>query len=197
MKKIFFILIFFLTFQNFVLADKIKDFQIEGINIGDSLFDHTNILGVSKNEILKKELFYYPKSKKLAGLAFLNKGFFKTYELIQFTIIPKTYIVESISGVVKITSKKNCEKKQEEIFNEISKIFKNGEIIKESFSKHAHDKTGNSIANGFYIQLVSGNVGVECYLWGKEAREETNWDDNLKVNVSSKKAISFFNEEAY
>ena len=197
MKKILLSLIFVLTLQNSAHADEVKDFQIEGINIGDSLFEHINILGVSKNDILKRELFYYPKSKKFAGLAFSNRGFYKTYDLIQFTIIPKTYIIESISGVVDIISKKDCEKKQEEIFSEISKMFKNGKITKDSFSAHPADETGNSSANGLYIEFKSGNVNVECYLWGKEMKEKTNWTDNLKVSVTSQKAQNFFNEEAY
>jgi hypothetical protein len=197
MKKILLILFFILTLQNSAHADEVKDFQIEGISLGDSLLEHLNILGVSKNDILKKELFYYPKSKKLAGLAFSNKGFYKTYDLIQFTIIPKTYIIENISGVVDIKSKKDCEKKQEEIFSEISKMFKNGKITKDSFSAHPADETGNSSANGLYIEFKSGNVNVECYLWGKEMKEKTNWTDNLKVSVTSQKAQNFFNEEAY
>ena len=197
MKKILFSLIYVLTLQNLSHADDVKDFQIEGINIGDTLFEHTKLFGVSKNEILKKEIFYYPKSKKFAGIAFSNKGFFETYDLIQFTIIPKTYIIESISGVVKIISKKDCEKKQEEIFSQISAMFKNGKIIKDPFIPHPHDKTGNSTANGFYIELKSGNVSVECYLWGNEVKKNTKWYDNLKVNVTSKKAQFFYNEEAY
>jgi hypothetical protein len=197
MKKILLSLIFVLTLQNSAHADEVKDFQIEGINIGDSLFEHINILGVSKNDILKRELFYYPKSKKFAGLAFSNRGFYKTYDLIQFTIIPKTYIIESISGVVDIISKKDCEKKQEVIFSEILKMFKNRKIKKDSFSAHPHDKTGNSSANGFYVEFKSGNVSVECYLWGKEIKDKTNWIDNLKVSVTSQKAQYFFNEEAY
>ena len=197
MKKILFSLIFVLTLQNSAHADEVKDFQIEGISLGDSLLEHINILGVSKNDILKRELFYYPNSKKFAGLAFSNRGFYKTYDLIQFTIIPKTYIVEAISGVVDTISKKDCEKKQEVIFSEISKMFKNGKITKDSFSAHPHDETGNSSANGFYIEFKSGNVSVECYLWGKEMKDKRNWTDNLKVSVTSEKAQYFFNEEAY
>ena len=99
--------------------------------------------------------------------------------------------------MVDIISKKDCEKKQEVIFSEISKMFKNGKIIKDSFSAHPLDKTGNSSANGFYIDLKSGNVSVECYLWSKEMKEKKNWTNNLKVNVTSQKAQYFFNEEAY
>ena len=58
-------------------------------------------------------------------------------------------------------------------------MFKNGKIIKDPFIPHPHDKTGNSTANGFYIELKSGNVSVECYLWGNEVKKNTKWYDNL------------------
>ena len=54
MKKILFSLIFVLTLQNSAHADEVKDFQIEGISLGDSLLEHINILGVSKNDILQE-----------------------------------------------------------------------------------------------------------------------------------------------
>ena len=97
--------------------------------MGDNLLDHTDTIGVTKNEILKKKLFYYPKSKKFAGIAFSDRGFFKTYSLVQFTINPITYIIEDLSGEIDITNQKDCEKKQKKIFGEISEILKSGKII--------------------------------------------------------------------
>ena len=198
MKKLFIIIIIFISFQTWTKADDIRDFEIEGMSMGDSLLDHLDTIGVTKNEILKKELFYYPKSKKFAGIAFSDRGFFKTYSLVQFTINPDTYIIEDLSGVIDITNQKDCEKKQKKIFSEISEIFKSGKKTEDVFRSHAFDKTGNSIANGLYIENETGDqISVECYIWGKEIQNEKNWGDNLKVNITSKKIIYFLNNEAY
>ena len=39
-KKIFFLLILMMTFQNLSLADDIQNLQIEGMSIGDSTLDY-------------------------------------------------------------------------------------------------------------------------------------------------------------
>ena len=49
MKKLFIIIIIFISFQSLSKADDISDFQIEGMSIGDSLLDY-----MSKEEIKKK-----------------------------------------------------------------------------------------------------------------------------------------------
>jgi hypothetical protein len=198
MKRILLILVLTFSFQSLTKADDIRDFQIEGMSIGDNLLDHIDTIGVTKNEILKKELFYYPKSKKFAGIAFSDRGFFKTYSLVQFTINPDTYIIEDLSGEIYITNQKDCEKKQKKIFSEISEIFKSEKKTEDAFRSHAFDKTGNSIANGLYIETETGDqIGVECYIWGKEIQNEKNWKDNLKVNITTKKIRYFLNNEAY
>ena len=46
MLRGFIIIIFFLNFHSLVKADDIRDFEMEGISIGDSLLDH-----YSKEEI--------------------------------------------------------------------------------------------------------------------------------------------------
>ena len=198
MKRLLLILILTISFQSLTKADDIRDFEIEGMSLGDSLLDHIDTIGVTKNEILKKELFYYPKSKKFAGIAFSDRGFFKTYSLVQFTINPVTYIIEDLSGEIDITSQKDCEKKQKKIFGEISEIFKSGKKTEDDFRPHAFDKTGNSIANGLYIEAETGDqISVECYIWSQEIQNEKNWYDNLKVNITSKKVRYFLNNEAY
>ena len=42
MKKLFIIIIIFISFQSWTKADDIRDFQIEGMSIGDSLLDFFN-----------------------------------------------------------------------------------------------------------------------------------------------------------
>ena len=39
MKKLFIIIIIFISFQSLTKADDIRDFQIEGVSIGDSLLN--------------------------------------------------------------------------------------------------------------------------------------------------------------
>tara|TARA_B110000037_G_scaffold159891_1_gene180528 strand:+ start:701 stop:1303 length:603 start_codon:yes stop_codon:yes gene_type:complete len=197
-SKLLLILILTFSFQSWSKADDISDFQIEGMSVGDSLLDHANTIGISKDQIYNKKLFYYPKSKKYGGIAFSDRGFYNTYKRIQFTINPVTFIIEDISGIIAITNKEDCEQKQKKIFKELSGLFKSAKIDQDPFIKHSFDKSGVSEANGFYLDFKNGDeISVECYLWSKEIRDERNWDDNLKVTIRPKKMRSFLQNEAY
>ena len=60
MKKLFIIIIIFISFQSLSKADDISDFQIEGISVGDSLLKHAKTIGVTKEYILDKDFRFYP-----------------------------------------------------------------------------------------------------------------------------------------
>ena len=49
MKRLLLIIILTLSFQSWTKADDIRDFQIEGMSIGDSALDYFSI-----NDIIKK-----------------------------------------------------------------------------------------------------------------------------------------------
>ena len=72
MKRLLTILILIFSLQTPSQADDIRDFQIEGMSVGDSLLDH-----FSEEEINKKNIFYYPKSKKFAGISFGDQSFYQ------------------------------------------------------------------------------------------------------------------------
>ena len=60
MNRLLLILILSLSFQSLVMADDIRDFQIEGMSIGDSLLDF-----YSENELEKDFLVYFEYDQKL------------------------------------------------------------------------------------------------------------------------------------
>ena len=76
-KKI--IALFFLIFscQSLANADDISDFEIEGIPIFSNLLDQAEKLGVTKEFILKREIAFYPNSKRIGMLRFKNRGTFR------------------------------------------------------------------------------------------------------------------------
>ena len=79
MKRLLTILILIFTLQTPSWADDIRDFQIEGMSIGDSALDYFD-----KQEINKKidtgNLVTYPSSDKYYGMVFDHKDFFLLYE---------------------------------------------------------------------------------------------------------------------
>ena len=70
MKRLLTILILIFTLQTPSQADDIRDFQIEGMSIGDSLLDY-----FSKEDLKNFDKTYYPKSKKWALFIWKNTSF--------------------------------------------------------------------------------------------------------------------------
>jgi len=79
MKRLLLVLILTFSFQILAKADDIRDFQIEGISIGDSLLDFVT------NEYMDNvKPFFYPKSKKFIEYAVTKV--LLIYDMIQVTV---------------------------------------------------------------------------------------------------------------
>ena len=88
------VLVLIFSLQSCAKADDIRDFEIEGISIGDSLLDY-----FSEEEINKQGIFYYPKSKRIAGVR-LSKNGNKQYDSTQFGFYPSSYKIVSVTGII-------------------------------------------------------------------------------------------------
>ena len=90
------IIIFLFNFssQSWTKADDIREFEIEGLGIGDSLLDFYD-----DSLLMSIDRFYYPNSKKYFGLT--HNSFdenLETYESIQFIVKPEKYEIISVAG---------------------------------------------------------------------------------------------------
>ena len=194
------VLILILGFQSMVKADDIKDFEIEGISVGDNLLNHAETIGVTKQFIKDRRFTYYPASKRLGLLAFKDEGNYNTYYKIQVTVDTKDYKIHRIGGYVSILNKNDCLNKQKSIIKDLESFFTSYQKIEDiEFTSHPGDESGKSIANGIYLDLPSGETAmVECYIWSDEYREKKGGhEDNLRVTLSSKEGNDFINFEAY
>ena len=194
MKKLstyLFLLLF--SFQTSSQADDIRDFQIEGMSIGDSLLDY-----FSEEEINNKMKLYW--KKKYISILFDNLASFEVYDSVQFTYKTndKKFKIYSIEGWLDFAyTIKNCYKKQDEIVKELSSVFKNANknIQKDN---HAADKSGESKFAAVNFDFSSGDgARVICTDWGEKISKEKNWPDKLKVILNSKEFKHFLTYEAY
>ena len=109
MKKLLLILILTLSFQSWSKADDIRDFEIEGMSIGDSLLDFYKI-----DKINSAPKAYYPNSKKQYLTEFFDN--LKTYDAVAVHVEEndKQFKITSIKGVIFFNKKiKKCKKKNE------------------------------------------------------------------------------------
>jgi hypothetical protein len=123
MKRLLIILILTLSFQTLTKADNIRDFEIEGMSIGDSLLDY-----FSKDEIEDYITLDYYKTlsidyREIYGLAeFKRLPRFKTYTNVTMDFFKKDneFIIQTISGVIFVNNLEDCHDKQNQIDDELS-----------------------------------------------------------------------------
>ncbi len=185
MKNFLAIIILNISFILPSQANDIKDFQIEGMSIGDSLlkFYSKNEL---ENKIEGKDLYFY-KNKKFADLIFKSQS--QEYKNLQITINPrdKKYEIYNVAGQIFFENDMpGCQIKKKKIISEILLLFPNNEF-ESSFKSHAIDKTGDSKVDQSIMELANGTILVECYDWSKKYR----YADKLIISIRSTEFKNF------
>lgn len=193
MKLFLLIIIFIFSTQNLIKADDIKDFEIEGMSIGDNLF---NFITKKEFENASKDAsIYYHKDKKFAELLFYKLQKFKTYDGVRVVWKPKDkdYKLYGISGVVYFRNNfQDCENKKKTIVNGISKLFVGTKKIDRGKVIHTFDKTGNSYFNEIYFPIDGfDQIRIYCMNWSKKLEKERNYWDELNVIIGGKEFGQF------
>ena len=160
MKKLLGILVLIFTLQTPSLADDIRDFQIEGMSVGDSALDY-----FSKKKIDSSYKGFYAKSKKFFYIIIENTKF-DLYDNIDFYLKAddKNYKMYGIAGIkrYKLNSEesyKKCISKKEEIESYLEKIFPGSEINKSTWTNSNGSK---SIMTDF--ELDNGVATIRCII---------------------------------
>ena len=197
MKKFFIIFIIFINVQTLTKADDISSFMIEGMSIGDSALE----IITKENLELKKTMpdAYYPNSEKFFTASFTNTIVdLKVYDALQLELKSKDhrYIIYSIMG--KLYFKNNIEKcyeKQNEIAEEIAKIFTKATRDDKGISNHGWDKSGKSTRKRiiFWFEGTNDYIKLVCNDWSDHLKQV----DNLGVTINSAEFANFLRNEAY
>ena len=191
------VLILVFSLQSLSKADDIRDFQIEGISIGDSALDYFTNKDIKK---AIKERIIYPNSQKFSMLTFYLHKNLKIYDSVQINHLTKDkkLIIYGISGINYFENSINeCKKQKKIIVNELSEIFKNSEKTNQK-KKHEYDKKGKSFIHQTLFTLTSGDaIRVECYDWSKKLSKKQGLWDQLVVSILHKDFSNFLSNEAF
>ena len=197
MKKLLGIVVLILIFspQSWTKADDIRDFEIEGISLGDSLLDH-----FSKNEIkkqLKQTTSNYTSNKIVRTFFAINS---KTYD--QITVHYKndgSYKIVNIGGTI-LYNKNNmneCFPKMDEVINDIEKQLTLAKKINRGKIKYSKDPTGKSYKKITIFKLNIGEIYIACTDWSKHIEDKFSWNDHFAIELDSTEFINWLNNEAY
>ena len=179
------------TLQTPSLSDDIRDFQIEGISLGDSALKHFNA-----NELTILEEGY---SSKEFSTATVRSSSFTNYESLQisFKTGDSKYKIVDITGNVD-KDYKLCLKELSGIDDELSNMFK--DVIKADAKEYPHpvDKSGETKITDIIWQFNSGElILAQCYNWKSEYGRKRDYVDGLKISISTKEFDYFLLHDAW
>ena len=174
-------------------ADDIRDFQIEGISIGDSLLDIATEKEINK----AKSSEQFPNDKFIIYYLEELKPL-KNYDWVSVTTKKneKNYIVTNIGGAIRYKKLDKCLELQKEIQKDVERLFKTIDK-QENIYASQQDKTGNSKVYGvqYYLKPYPSNesIAINCY----HMTDESGLEKSLKITVNSEEYAYFIINEAY
>ena len=177
------IIILIFIFQSLSKADDIRDFEIEGISIGDSLLDHFSIQKIEKN--IKSEYYKDIPNFNYLPIEIENISSFEKYFGIQVHVKKNDlkFIVQGLSGYnyykENITE---CYEQMEIIKKQFDNMFSNLRS-QENVLIHPGDPSGKSTIKYVYYYFENGDVvSINCYDWS----DEMPYWDNLDISLDTK-----------
>ena len=194
MKKLLGILVLILfTLQTPSQADDIRDFQIEGISIGDSALEY-----YTESKINSYDKEYY-KNKKFFTITIYTKK--SDYDTLGLTFKSKDtkYIMHGINGALTLDNIKECKTKKDNIIKELAEMFADAKKVDAGKRNYAGDPSGKSKTYSVYYWIKTGGfIEISCYDLTEKLAKEKNWIKNtLNVGASSKEFSDFLLYEHY
>jgi len=187
------VIVLIFSLQSWTKADDIRDFEIEGISIGDSLLDFANeekIKSIISKDQYPNDKFTIYDVEKILKL--------KNYEYMTLTTKKNddNYIVTGVGGVMNYKKLDDCLEKKKSIQNDIEKLltYNAKEEVKYPSQR---DKTGNSIIYGvqYYFKAYPSVEGITINC--SHFTTESNIVRTLKVSAESEEYAYFIINEAY
>ncbi|MDC3068323.1 hypothetical protein OA265_00640 [Candidatus Pelagibacter sp.] len=194
MSRIFLIIILTFSFQTLTNADDIKDFEIDGMSIGDSLLDFYSKNKI--NEMLKKTVSEY-SSKEIKRVYFMSKNGSKYLQYNFHYINDESYKIVNIKGIMLMENKsKECNAKKLKISKEIENSI-NFKYKENSVDVNTVDKSGKSSIDRIKFIVDGGRIEVACWKWSKKIKDEKPWRDTLQVSIRSDIYNNWLSNKAY
>ena len=198
-KNIFFIskflivIILIFSYQSPVKADYIKDFEIEGMTVGESLLNYLSKTDIKK-KIKSKNSYIYPNNS-FATLTY-NTSNLNIYDDIGVIIKPndESYIIHALEGTIYFKEDK-CLNKQNQITSDLKDFFKDIKynFVESNNLNYIGDETGESKVTYKDFNFSDGSaIRVICWTLSEKFKSKGHIDA-LVVAANSIKFMNFIN----
>ncbi len=184
------VLVLIFSFQSWTKADDIRDFEIEGMSIGDSLLNYAS----------KKVIESYKYKNQTSNNKYITFEADKFIKINQYDFLgvstknndPK-YIITSISGRMFYDNLSECKKLRKSIVNDIKKIIKFDSFDKSKYKS----QDGKAIVHTIQLYLKPypsvESIVVNCIQYPKNKTTE----NNLSVSINSEEYAYYLINDAY
>lgn len=199
------VLILIFGFQSLTKADDIKEFEIEGMSIGESLLDYFPKHLIDA-EIKSPQSLYYKNNKYIQIGASYRKNYHlkitsNKFDDLSIVVKPNdnSYKIYSIGGRIFCKDINICRSKKKEISSELESFFSDEVEVQKINKNHNADPSGNSKSYTTYFNFKKNDAYafVAVYDWSNKFEEEKNWPDNLKIVMVGEEFSYFLNNEQY
>lgn len=183
MRIIFIILIFISCLQSWTKADDIRDFEIEGLSIGDNLINY-----MTKKEIMNNDQGHYPKNSKFFEVNYI--GAKNQYDYVNLGVKRKDnkFEIYFIRGMNIVDNKNECMKIKSSIAKDLKKLFPNFYFLEGSQNHYFYEDSIQYISQ-FSVKPdanASDHTRVECMIVGdKDKKKYGELYSTLEVIISS------------
>lgn len=195
MRRYLTIIILILCIQSWTKANDIKDFDIDGIGVGESLLDYT-----SKDLIESKSKNYYPNSKDYYLLEFDSNelSFLETYSYIGVHLKKddNKFLIASIKGMIIYKNDfESCLSQKKIIVDSIQETVPNSR--EQKYTNDFDNLYGMSKAYISDFEIKDGFIRIWCTNWDNETEDKQGWTDTLNVDLSTQIFLDWLNTKAY
>ena len=167
MRVFLVVLVLIFSFQSWTKAEDIRDFEIEGMSIGDSLLKF-----IKKKEIIDNEI-YGPDSKFFEVEYFGTLSMYDHFTLHVIRNDPN-YLIHAIRAINIVDNKNDCLISKKEIIKEMKKVF-TGKELYEGTQNHYYYKNSKQYISQFYLgnknTVESDMSRIECVIMDEKDLE--------------------------
>ena len=190
MRVFIVVLVLIFSFQSWTKADDVRDFEIEGMSVGDSLLDY-----MSGEEIINIRETYYNDDTYSSITIFPNDYSFnlKFYDalVLSYKTNDNKFLLKGISGIIRYKKNINeCYEKMNEVINDLTEVFPNinpTKIIEANL-------TLGKVTYSDFIFNSKDKVSVKC---SDYYENENNYVDNLRLAINTKEYLAWLSTKAY
>ena len=172
------VIVFIFGVQSWTQADDIRDFEIEGFSIGDSLLDHFTKQKIEEEKFFEAE---QGNNKDVARFYIREKTGNYDWITMSFKTSDSKYTIIELSGFIFMSFDK-CLKIRDEINVEVENLFENSEKQITGTIEHFLDKESFVNHVAYWTSKTSNDyVSLTCYDWSNKS----GYRDQLRIESYS------------